>query len=62
MDEVHACRSIFRYGNYFVEFYLEIDDGNGYGLQLHEVEPILRAMDERAAELLEIPLPSPSPR
>jgi hypothetical protein len=52
VDEVPACRAIFRYSNYFVYFYFDIDGGKGDGLKIREVEPILRAMDERAAAVL----------
>lgn len=58
VDVVPACRAILRYGNYFVYFYFSVDDGNGEGLKTEEIEPILRAMDERAALVLGIPLPS----
>jgi hypothetical protein len=47
-----VCRAIFRYSNYFVYWFFIIDDGSGEGLKLEEVEPILRAMDERAAAVL----------
>lgn len=68
VDIVPACRVIFRYGNYFIDFYLDLDSYLGYGLdhegdglRIEEVEPILRAMDERAASVLGIPLPTKTP-
>jgi hypothetical protein len=42
-----------------VYFYFDIDGSRGDGLKIEEVEPILLAMDERASELLGIPLPYP---
>jgi hypothetical protein len=64
--KVPACWAGLRYKNYFVYFYFSLEsrldlDGNkieAHGLKIEEVEPILRAMDERASELLGIPLPS----
>jgi hypothetical protein len=59
VDRVPACKAIFRYGNYYIEFYFNLDEYRGYGLdyegdglKLEQVEPILRAMDERAAAVL----------
>jgi hypothetical protein len=52
IDEVPACRAIMRYGNYFIYFYFDIDDGQGDGLKMEEVEPILRAMDARVTSVL----------
>jgi len=59
VDIVPACEAIFRYGNYFIEFFFNVDKGyvdgveiKGNGLKIEEVEPILRAMDERAAAVL----------
>jgi hypothetical protein len=59
VDVVPACEAIFRYGNYFVMFFLNVDKGYvddveiiGNGLKIEEVEPILRAMDARAAAVL----------
>ncbi len=59
VDRVPACEAIFRYGNYYIEFYFDLDEYRGYGLdvegdglKLEQVEPILRAMDERAATVL----------
>lgn len=48
VDIVPGCEALYRYGNYFVEFYFSIDGGKGDGLEIHQVVPILRAMDERA--------------
>lgn len=62
VDEVPACRAIFRYGNYFIYFYFDIDGGKGDGLKIDQVEPILRAMDARAAEVLGLqPKPTKTP-
>jgi hypothetical protein len=47
VDVVLACRAGRRYGSYFVYIYFDIDGGKGDGLQISEVEPILRALDER---------------
>lgn len=68
VDIVPACRAIFRYGNYYLELYFDLDSYQGYGLdhegdglKLEEVEPILRAMDEKAGEILGIALPTRTP-
>lgn len=62
IDKVPACRAIFRYGNYFIYFYFDIDSGKGDGLKLEQVEPILRAMDVRAAAVLGLqPKPTKTP-
>jgi hypothetical protein len=61
LDEVSACRALFRYRNFVIEFYMDIDAGQGDGLKMTEVEPILRAMDARASEVLGIPLPTATP-
>lgn len=61
VDIVPACRAIFRYRNYLVEFYFDIDSGIGDGLKIQQVEPILRAMDEKASAVLGIPLPTRTP-
>jgi hypothetical protein len=58
LDEISGCRAGLQYGNYFVYFYFDIDDGEGRGLGIEEVEPILRAMDERVIELLHTLPPS----
>jgi len=59
VDIVPGCIAIFRYGHYFIEFFFNVDKGyvdgveiKGNGLKIEEVEPILRAMDERAAAVL----------
>ena len=59
VDIVPACRVIFRYGHYLIDFYFDLDsyreyglDSEGDGLKIEEIEPILRAMDERAAAVL----------
>lgn len=54
---VPACRALFRYRNYVIEFYFDIDSGQGDGLQLHEIEPILRDMDIQVASTFNISLP-----
>lgn len=59
VDKVPACWAGLRYENYFVYFYFDIDGGRGDGLKIEEIEPILRAIDVRAGELLGIPLPDP---
>jgi hypothetical protein len=56
VDVVSGCRAGLRYGQYFIYFYFDIDDGQGDGLKIEEVEPILRAIDERVSLLLDIPL------
>jgi hypothetical protein len=61
LDEVPACRALFRYRNFVIEFYMDIDAGRGDGLNIIEVEPVLRAMDARASEVLGIPLPKATP-
>lgn len=57
VDVIPACKAVFRYANYFVYFYFDIDEGKGNGLKIEQVEPILRAMDEKASSVLGIPLP-----
>jgi hypothetical protein len=59
VDVVPACRAILRYDSYLVYFYFSLDRGSvdgveveADGLTIEQVEPILRAMDERAAALL----------
>ncbi len=59
VDIVPACKAIFRYGHYFIDFYFDLDsyreyglDSEGDGLKIEEIELILRAMDERAAVVL----------
>mgnify|MGYP000477655184 CR=1 FL=1 len=59
VDRVPGCKALFRYGNYYIEFYFDLDEYRGYGLddegdglRLEQVEPILRAMDEHAATVL----------
>lgn len=68
VDIVPACRAIARYGQYFVYFFFNVDRGaadgeiiESEGLKIEEVEPILRALDERVATRLGILLPAPSP-
>jgi hypothetical protein len=61
VDEIPACEAIFRYNNYFVFFHFDIDSGKGDGLKIEQVEPILRAMDSKAASVLGIPLPTRTP-
>ena len=56
---VKNCRSARRYGNYFVEFYFDLDQGFDDGLpSIKDVEPILRALDEQVSEKLGIPPPA----
>jgi hypothetical protein len=57
----YICRALFRYRNYVVEFYFDIDSGNGEGMKVREVEPIVRAMDEQTSSVLGIPFPTPTP-
>lgn len=52
IDEVPGCRAIFRYGNYFVHLYASWDNGNGEGLQLSEIQQLLKALDERVVARL----------
>lgn len=55
---IENCRAARRYGNYFIYFYFDLDQGYDDGLpSIEDVEPILRAMDERVSEQLGIPLP-----
>lgn len=61
IDVVPACEAIFRYGQYYAELYFDIDSGKGDGLQIQQVKPILRAVDERAASVLGIPFPTKAP-
>ncbi len=62
-DIRYVCRALFRYGQYLVEFSCEIDLGDGVGgLKIQEVEPILRAMDEKASSVLALPLTRPIPK
>jgi len=63
VDVVPRCRAGLRYGRYFVYFSFSLDSGyadgrkiHSSGLNLEEIEPILRAMDERVSLLLDIPL------
>lgn len=66
VDIVPACWAALRYGNYFVYFYFRLESGydadgervEAHGLKTEEVEAILRAMDERAADLLGLTSPS----
>lgn len=51
---VPACRTLFRYRNYVIEFYFDIDSGQGDGLQLQEIEPILRDMDIQVASTFNV--------
>lgn len=57
INVVPACSAGLRYGEYFVYFYLDIGHGTGEGLEMQDVEPVLRAMDERVAELFGLPMP-----
>ncbi len=58
IDVIAVCTTGLRYGEYFVEIDFHIDlDGRGEGLEMREVEPVLRAVDERVAELFDLPLP-----
>jgi len=61
VDEVPACRAIMRYGNYFIAFYFDIDNGKGDGLKIADVEPIVRALDQHVAGRLGILLPTTAP-
>jgi hypothetical protein len=62
VDTVLGCHANIRYGNYFIYFYFDIDDGQrGEGLRFHEVEPILRAMDAQATTVLRIPVSATPP-
>jgi len=63
VDVVPACVASLRYGQYFIHFYFSLESGyvdgrkiESSGLKLEEIEPILRAMDERVSLLLDIPL------
>lgn len=51
-----VCYAIFRYERYFIDLYVHIDRGQGYGIKMEELEPILRALDRRAAEVLDQPV------
>ena len=60
VDVVPACRAILRYDSYLVYFYFSLDKGfadgkviETDGLTIEQVEPILRAMDERVLELFD---------
>lgn len=68
VNVVPACQAIFRYRNYFVHLYFDLDkwqqyglERDGDGLQLQDVEPILRAMDAKASSVLGIALPTWTP-
>lgn len=54
-----VCKVLLRYTNYFIFVYIDIDGGEGDGVQLAEVEPLLRALDERAAAQLGLSHPEP---
>jgi hypothetical protein len=56
VSTVPACRAIARYRNYFIYLYFDIDGGKDDGLDLVEVEPILRALDQQIATQFSIPL------
>lgn len=54
---ITGCVAARRYGNYFIYFYFDLDQGYNDGLSsIEEVEPILQALDELVAERLSIPL------
>ncbi len=56
---IKICQAARRYGNYFVYLYFDIDEGYDDGLPtIQDVEPILRALDERVSERLDVPLPA----
>lgn len=59
VHKLPACKALFRYGQYVVELYIQLDTGEGYGLSLDAIEPILRAIDAQAA--LQLGLPNPTP-
>jgi hypothetical protein len=69
VDVVPACEAIFRYGNYFIMLFFNVDKGyvdgveiKGNGLGIEQIEPILRTMDERAAAVLGLrPKLTPTP-
>jgi hypothetical protein len=54
IDVIVACRTLARYGNYYIEIYFVIDDGDGNGLQLSKVPSILSALDIHIASVLGI--------
>lgn len=57
IDIVPACSVLARYSNYYIEIYFDIDGGDGDGLQIVEVQPILEALDTHVASQLGIELP-----
>jgi hypothetical protein len=57
IDVVSACRVLARYSNYYVEIYFDIDGGDGDGLEIREVQPILEALDTLIATQLGINMP-----
>ena len=58
-NDIKICQAARRYGNYFVYLYFDIDMGYDDGLPtIEDVEPILRALDERVSERLDIPFPA----
>lgn len=63
VDIVPICQVLYRYDNYFIYMFFDIEsieiDGKQYGgddegLQLEEIEPILRALDAQVADRLMI--------
>lgn len=67
---VPACRAIIRYGNYFVSFFFDVNQGTAdgvlittdEGLEISDIEPILQALDQQVAARLGLPLPPPAQR
>jgi len=57
VDEVPACKVIMRKENYFISIFFNVDRGEvgGHGLKIDQIEPILRAFDERVAMRLGFP-------
>jgi hypothetical protein len=54
IDIVPACRLYAQYGNYYVYMFFNIDSGTGEGLQVADVTPILKALDQQLATQLHI--------
>ncbi|MFZ0547675.1 MAG: hypothetical protein WAM60_19670 [Candidatus Promineifilaceae bacterium] len=56
VDVTPTCVAERRYGQYIVSFYIIVDGGNGEGLKIEDIEPILRAIDIQVSKLLNIPM------
>jgi hypothetical protein len=54
VHKISACMAVFRYDNYIVEMYIHLHNGEGGGLFIEAIPPILEDIDRQAANELSL--------